>query len=126
MSGQTVKLRRPTKVKIGYQTFAVRYLKEHEWLTQGHDEHEGGSSWWGTGVINVRLENGTEQVKEVCLREVLLHEILHQCYEVGNLNKAPLPTDPDVAEEQIVGMLSFPLLQVLQDNPSVFAYISVR
>lgn len=120
----TEKVKRPTRVKVGYQWIKIKWLSEREWMSAGHAENDAGNSWWGVATINIRTEQSGIVLAESAMQETLLHEILHMCYEVSNLNKAPFPEERDEREEQIVGMMAVPLTQVLQDNKEVLAYIS--
>ena len=52
-------------------------------------------------------------MSEAKTREVLLHEILHACWELAGI--------PSKYEEDIVNRISPYLLDVLQDNPDLLA-----
>ena len=119
----TAAVKRPKKIKIGYQTFEIQWLDEAKWLRANHSPDKGGAAYWGMGYIAIRLDISSDPYTEPCLKEVLLHEILHMAYEVAGLNKAEFPKDAEDVEEQFVGMLSFPMMQVLQDNPEVLNYL---
>lgn len=61
------------------------------------------------------------------MQEVLVHEILHACYNaVGQpLNTMGKDMDPDDIDEFAVTTLSPILLQVLRANPTLLVYLGV-
>lgn len=117
---------RPSAVKVGYLDLKIKWLDGKAWDRLG-EEHAGtgGLTYWGTGEILIRTQfDGSLNVHEVVLKEVLLHEILHACYQAGGMANSHVPEEPQALEEQIVAMLSVPLLQVLRDNAPVARYLT--
>lgn len=109
---------RPKTLRVGHMTYKISYIHEAKWLEM-EDETKAGTCWYGVGKIHIRLENHGQPHHEDVLRELLLHEALHACWNDsamdshGSIDKAEL-------EEWFVGCLTPPLIQVLSDNP-VFA-----
>lgn len=98
-------------------------MDHQQWEEDPHcDANEGGNSWWSGNIIRIRTSSPDGMFAEGSLREVLLHEILHMCYEDSNMRHAG-NLDKDELEEWIVGSLSPSLHAVMVDNPKVFDYI---
>ena len=53
-------------------------------------------------------------------RTVLLHELIHACYE-----HAGSPSEP-LAEEQVALLVSRRLLPILRDNPELVQYLTAK
>lgn len=104
-------------------TYTIEWVSEKKWL-QIDDETKAGTCWYALGAIRIRLENHGHPHHEDVLRELLLHEILHACW-----NDTAMDThgqiSKDELEEWVVGCLTPPLIQVLSDNPRVADYILV-
>lgn len=95
------KLRLPKSLKIGYKTYTVRDMTETERI----HSNSRGITYDDKGLLVVCTEKGDRQEQ----LNTLLHEILHACYHVGNLQD-------DDDEERTVHGLANVLLQVLTDN----------
>lgn len=65
-----------------------------------------------TGVIRVRADMGAQ-----FLAEILLHEVLHAAYEMGDLDKGD-------SEEKIVTVFAKQLTQIIRDNPDLITYLN--
>jgi hypothetical protein len=113
---------RPTSVKVGHMDFSITWVDEKEWL-QKDDNDKAGSSWYSNGAIRIRMQNAGVDVHEDALRECLLHETLHCCWQVvANMAHSRSEENVDV-EEWFVGSITMPLIQVLRDNPPVMKYL---
>lgn len=113
---------RPNKVKIGHAVLPIKYHKESGWKGKDYPMDKAGLSWWSGQEIHIRLEQEGEALGEAALKETLLHEILHMCWAVANMDGQGKVAADDL-EEWTVSNLSFPLMQVMVDNPKVFAYL---
>lgn len=113
---------KPTSVRIGHRIYTIEWVPEAEWLRQ-EPEDKLGVYWYEVGTIRLRNAQNGRQVHRDAHREILLHEILHGCFAHANMERHGA-LDKDQLEEWIVSSLSFPLIQVLTDNPQVAAYIS--
>lgn len=112
---------RPTSLKVGHTTYKIQWWSEKKWLKRD-DPERSGSTWYGVAKIRLRLETSGHAIQEDALRETLLHEILHACWEQANLGGRGKIEDNEL-EELIVASLSFPLITVLQENPDVVEYL---
>jgi len=92
----------PKKLKIGYKTYKV---VSQDASDIRRSRGGVGSCDHNTSLISVdtSISDETEQLN------TLLHEILHACYCVGDLEGGE-------SEEKVVSVLANVLLQVLQDN----------
>lgn len=95
------KIKLPKSLKIGYKTYQVREMTHAEHM----EDKALGECKHDEGVIVVSLERGDKQEQS----NTLLHEVLHACYKVANIQ------DED-EEERIVHAMTNVLLQVLKDN----------
>lgn len=94
----------PSKLKVGAHTFTVRKANARD--------AEKGSDYWGkTDYSNatITIDNEVQQSK---MEEVLLHEILHVCFDHSGLN---VKYDRG-EEENIVNALSNQLYMILKVN----------
>jgi len=114
---------RPVSVKVLFQTYAVIWMRDDIWrgcdLTSNDNIGEHNPV---LGTMRIRLVPGAT---ENYLRETLLHEILHSCWAMSDLNEKPLPADED-QEENIIARVSHLLATIILDNPDVFAYIGAQ
>lgn len=115
---------RPTSLRLGHQRLKIKWVREAKWM-KNHDPTKCGHYWYAGQLIAIRLQSEGDDYAEECLREFLLHEILHACYEQASLTGAPVPED-DVKEEWLVQSMTMPLIACMQDNPEVFDYIMDR
>jgi hypothetical protein len=99
----------PTSVIVGYRTYAIEELSversDADDIVGLHHNHPP------------KIEVRTEGIAPEDAANTLLHEILHACWEVGNLPKR-------ASEEKAVHMLSNQLAQVWRDNPQVVAWVT--
>lgn len=97
----------PASIRVGYLDFAVEDWKPSEAHVNGRfgecDRHHM--------VIRVRADLGPQKKAEV-----LLHEVLHACYDVGCLSGDD--------EEKIVSIFGNQLAQVWRDNPDFVQFMS--
>ncbi|MCB1466620.1 MAG: hypothetical protein KDK08_05615 [Rhizobiaceae bacterium] len=97
----------PDRVQIGPYPYEIR-----EW------DHAVSVEAGAYGLCD--MENQTIWVRQTLKgprkAEVLLHEILHACWESGSL-----PDAPD--EEHAVNALGIQLTQAMRANPEVFRWI---
>lgn len=120
MSGQTRKVPRPTSVKVGWNTLTIEWLDDDAWYAQRQDDNWGGVTIHESSRILLRCSEGRS---EDSLRETLLHEITHAVWSSRGINHFPRPEDAEDLEEYIVTIQSGGLLQVINDNPGVMAYL---
>lgn len=112
---------RPTKLKIGYITFTVEYLRDSVWLRKGLPPGDGGQTHGAAASIKVR---DATDLDEIHVREVLLHEVLHACVYASGL---ALEGDPRALldiEETFVSRTAPTLLDVLRVNPGLVEYLT--
>lgn len=118
---------RPTQVVVGPFKYSITWVEHKNWheVEPEHDD-ANGVTWSDHAKILVRLGNEDGAYNIQVLQSNLLHEILHACAFMSNMNDQSVPKDPDIAwvEEQVVGVVSRPLLGVLRDNPKVLEYLT--
>lgn len=102
----------PQRIKVGPLTYRVKL-----WKKRPADNARN----WGlcdrescTILIHERLSRPR-------FREVLLHEVMHACYDTSGLT-----LKDDCPEEMVVNDLSFALLGVLRDNPDLVAFLTAK
>lgn len=54
-------------------------------------------------------------------REVLLHEVVHACWEIGSLSQIPLLTKH---QEHIVSVMAIQMLDVIRHNPRLVEFLT--
>jgi hypothetical protein len=96
----------PTNVRIGALDYAVV-------LRQGEYADELGSC--NPDTLRIFIRDDLHAQKAV---EVLIHEILHGCYDGAGLAKGGKLT-----EERIVDGLGYQIVQVMRDNPDLLKFI---
>ncbi len=96
----------PAKLRIGALDYDVL-------PSQGDHPDELGSV--NPDMLRIYLRNGIPAQK---VAEVLIHEILHACYDGASLAKAGKLT-----EEHIVNGLGYQIVQVMRDNPALLKFI---
>lgn len=94
----------PKTIRVGALDYAV---KVDEDLTD-----LGGCN---VDTLAIYLRAGLP-VQKTC--EVLIHEVLHACYDGASLAKAGKLT-----EEQVVNGLGYQLVQVMRDNPALLGFV---
>jgi hypothetical protein len=98
----------PKKVGIGRYTFRIRELSAKKADKLKID----GICDFANSRIGIRFD-GHSNIEHAI---ILLHEMLHGCWEVTDLGD-----EPD--EETAVDKLSTMLVQTMRDNPDVWAYL---
>lgn len=98
----------PTKMRIGYRDYAVEVWPPNvACAARKYGECDSANS-----VIRIDTCYGP-----AVTAETLLHEVLHACYESGNI-------DGEDDEERTVSAMSKQLAQVWRDNPDFVAFMS--
>lgn len=108
-------IRKPNKVRIHQDTFKIYWVDKL-------DQCKGCTE---TATASIFVDTSFDELTQ---RHVLFHEILHGIYYAYHLNP---PTDyeeteiglADALEEFMVSVYAPAILQVMNDNPSVFKYI---
>lgn len=104
--------RRPRRLRIGNHTWKVLWSKKAVVDLLEGDESAGGAC----DVPGLRL--AVEPLNSLDMeRSILLHEILHACFEASSL-----PISGKM-EEQVVATLTNPLFAVLRDNRVLREYL---
>jgi hypothetical protein len=119
--GSKASILRPTSVRIGHVEYDLHWVDEQDWMAK-YDKGQAGFFWADKGGIYIRMHNEGDQRIEDSLRETLLHEILHGCWHHTNMAHHGAVEKEDL-EEWVVGTLSYPLIDVLRDNPDVMKYL---
>lgn len=97
----------PKSIRVGYRDYAVV-----AWSTlEATAAQRYGETDRITGLIRVRADLNPQMAAEV-----LLHEVLHCCYEHGCADGGD--------EEKIVSLFGYQLTQVWRDNPDFVAFMS--
>jgi len=111
---------RPTHVLISYVKWKIKWLDDKEWYrTRRHDgaqaQTEGERS-----LISMRADG----IKEVLLRETLLHELMHACFDSVQYGEY-IPDDKGEAEEYFIRHVNPGLYHTLTrpENAKVFRYL---
>lgn len=114
---------RPRSVKVGFLEYVIIWMDDKVW--RGDDDRDNsaiGEHVVVQGNIFMRL---VPDVHEDYYRETLVHEILHACWAMADLNEKPVAADED-QEETIIARVSNVLISVLKDNPDVVAYLGAQ
>lgn len=115
---------RPTKVKVGWHTFQIRWLTRQQWALEKHDQDSAGSTYISRSLIVLCTHDDDDnKIDEQLLREVLMHEILHAVWHVSALAYDTVSRDHEDLEEYTLRFISGVILQVLKDNPPVLKYL---
>ncbi len=116
------RIKRPTKVKVGYMVYQIQWLTDTEWTQSNRHPDWGGGSEHEEGRIVLRVVPGRN---EDSLRETLLHEILHCVWVAVSMNQMFRYSKADSSdyEEMVISSTSPTLLAVLAENPAVLAYL---
>lgn len=100
----------PTSVQVGPLTYRIK-----PWKNRPADNAQA----WGMCDKKrtvILLHKGLSRQRK---REVLLHEVMHACFDSSGLTMKD-----NCPEEMVVNDLTFPLLGVLRDNPDLVAYLT--
>lgn len=111
---------RPTNLKIGYADFSVEYVDEGDWAKRGFSDDDGGQLDGARALISVRC---SEEIDEIHIREILLHEVLHACFYVTGLSNGDMLRVQVNIEEYVVAHISPVLIDVLRSNPEFAKYL---
>jgi hypothetical protein len=124
----TNKVQRPSKVRIGVRTYAIKYLNDDQWHAGDHQDDERGECNNVTGTISVRAKVGEWSHDEPQVREILWHELMHACASTSMawntwdmMDKSRLTYDD--MEEWMVGGWSPVQLKMMMDNPALMRYL---
>lgn len=111
---------RPTSVKVGYVDFTIRWLSDEEWRREcPGDQDNSGTTESTEARISIRVPKDGHPVH---LRETLLHEIVHACFQVSGLSTENHRAMDDL-EEAFVTRLTVVLIDVLRSNPDVTKFL---
>jgi hypothetical protein len=101
-------LERPTSIRVGYRDYRVlqwQSLEAQASRRLGESDHL---------ALLIRLHEG---LQPTVAAEVLLHEVLHCCWYIGDLRDAD-------DEERTVSVMANQMTQVWRDNPDFVAFMS--
>lgn len=101
----------PTSIKVGYRLYKVERWAPIEANARGMF----GECCHTTGFI--RVSDVLVETDWVKAANTLLHEILHACWYVGDL-------EDESKQEKTVTVLANQLSAVMRDNPEAFAWIA--
>lgn len=112
-------LNKPSQVRIGAKMFRITWDQE-SWdgilLAGSMNDHDKGVGFSDSEVSRIHIKPGQSLGEE---QDTLVHEILHMIW-------SQVPAGDAMDEEFIVSGFSPWLLLVLQDNPSVISYLTVK
>lgn len=94
----------PKTIRVGAFDYSVKVVEDLPDL--------GGCN---ADTLSIYLRPGMP-VQKTC--EVLIHEILHACFDGASLAKAGRLT-----EEHVVDALGYQIVQVMRDNPALLAFV---
>lgn len=98
----------PATIKVGYRDYQVIDWSQAE----GTAADAYGDFDRLSGVIHVR-----DDMPAAFTAEILLHEVLHAAYEMGELTAGD-------GEERIVSVFAKHLMQIIRDNPDLITYLN--
>ncbi len=96
----------PKTIKVGAHTYSV--------LRKSKTQMPKDIGSCDTDALQILVR---KQIRKSVARETLLHEILHACTYPSFLSKT-------MTDEDFVEAVSPVLLQVIQDNPDLLAYLT--
>jgi hypothetical protein len=103
-------------------TFRIDWMTEQEWTDENFGGTLSGVTIHASARIGIRLlANDTVESQ---YQETLVHEILHAIWSVSTLATVHKHFPEDDREEEIVSIMSPPLLQVLRENPVTLKYLA--
>lgn len=103
----------PVSVRVGYREYRIVRWDKHD----SRAEHQWGQT--RHAQLEIRVCEMTLESNPVESANTLLHEILHACWSVGDID------DKD-EQEKTVTVLANQLTQVWRDNPSVVAWLDAQ
>jgi hypothetical protein len=119
--------RRPSKVRVGGNTWNISYLTHAEWTSHPRcSDDEAGNSLGSVHTILVRLSNDTTRYDDHSIRDTVLHEIMHAVWLETGLTFHHEYVKRKNLEEYVVSSTATCLVAVLQDNPGLVKWISER
>ncbi|TXM68179.1 hypothetical protein [Methylobacterium sp. WL120] len=102
----------PERIKVGPFYYRTRWFDELESFKTGN------SGYCDDGALEIGLLDAMPPQRQA---EVLLHEVLHACFNIADLRGGPMPE-----EEKIVTTLTFQMLGVYRDNPDLMAWLDQK
>lgn len=99
----------PASVRVGALDYAIK-----PWSQKAADNTRAYGMCDRATLVILIQEDLTPQKQA----EVLLHEILHACYDNAGLNM-----EPTLEEERVVNGMGYQLLQVIRDNPKLMVFL---
>lgn len=106
----------PSKVKVGSYIFEIITEPNEFWKAQRQQDTLEVSGL--TVYKEQKIYVDPDQAKDM-FADTLLHELLHVVYYVSGLGEIENAT-----EEQIVFVMTHPLLQILRDNPELTEFLT--
>lgn len=103
----------PERIVLGPHTW--RILTDD---ADGHLIHEGDRGRTDANSLTIRVDART--LAEGALRDTVLHECLHACWDTAGLSAH----EADAHQEQLITSLVPQLLDLLQRNPDLVAYLT--
>ena len=110
---------RPTKVKVGYRTIKIKYVRPDFIMDDMTDCFGEFRSREGVILIQDSLVG-----QERC--NTTWHEILHSVVYIFSLNQANGPLKEDDAEELVVNTVSNGFMCVYRDNPWLLDMLKIH
>lgn len=111
---------RPDHLFVGPHTFEIRWLTEDEWNHGRYDETAAGLTDHHEHYIAMRMGAGC---RESNYQTFLLHEVQHAVWATIGLNHLHTSFTDDEREENVILLTSPMLLFVMQQNPTLIAYL---
>lgn len=111
----------PKSVTVGHLVYSI-HTDRSEILAEP-DGDEAGARCGESFHASHQIWINTDSVAVEEIKDTLLHEILHCCIAASGLNWLLPRTKRQDIEEAYVSVLTFPLANVLRDNPAVTAYL---
>lgn len=101
----------PASLRVGPFDWTLRYWTKAE--LEGVNEGYLGQCF--KNKLRICLRPGTVVAKEA---EVVIHEVFHAIFDVSGLDRVD-----NTPEEVAVNHMGYGWLQVLRDNPALYAYL---
>jgi hypothetical protein len=111
-------IKRPTKIVALTRKYIIQWFTEDEWYQGRFPEESMGYTERDKGLISIRADSTAD---EDTLRETLLHEVLHVCTQSSRFDR--YITQVEDPEEFVVSQMSPVLITIMNDNPSLVAYL---
>jgi len=97
----------PSSVRIGFADYTVVPMTKDE---AAKSDHFGITD---VDALEIRINTEMPAQRQI---NVLLHEMLHACWDMGDL-------EDTVAEEKAVTVLSIQVSMLMRDNPGLFHHM---